>query len=359
MDPLTVASLVVQLVTLSTEVWLYAKRGEKAAISRTYGTTLGWFIVTFSGDTAAEYERIQRVVLRGKDEETLRFRDSVMTECNMTAVAGAIIAQVALTALSLPSLSLVHWTARAFLLFATAAGCLSVYYACTLSRDIGKCYQPKLVRDWLSSATQQASTTTNAEENEKGETQASLSGIFILSAPYTMMSFAILAFIIGLAIYQGFVWTKTLDTDAGKDNSRNVFIAYIVSTGFCQLFFLSAGLIKAIESLLIRGQSRKKLRELTRSNRYSFDSNRTGEDHLQLDEYTSAAFTNNATASAQNNDSAPPQRRLNSTDPYGGLAAALEAAAKAHILSAEADRRVASEYAKLSGPQEYSTVVEG
>ncbi len=215
------------------------------------------------------------------------------------------------------------------------------------------------MRDWLSAATQHAWTGTTAEGNEKDETQASLSGIFILSAPYAMMSFAILAFITGLAIYQGFVWTKTLDTDAGKNNSRNVFVAYIVSTGFCQLFFLSAGVIKAIESLLIRGQSRKKLREFWRSNRDFSDRNTEGEEHFQLDEYTSAAFTNDATASTHNNGSAPPQQRTNFTDPYGGLAAALEAAAKAHILSAEADRRVASEYAKLSGPQEDSTVVEG
>lgn len=49
----------------------------------------------------------------------------------------------------------------------------------------------------------------------------------------------ILSFITGLAIYQGFVWTITLDVDAGKEDSRNVVIAYIVSTGFCELFFLS------------------------------------------------------------------------------------------------------------------------
>ena len=266
---------------------------------------------------------------------------------------GAIIAQVALTALSLPSLSLVHWTARAFLLFATVAGCLSVYYACTLSREIGKCYHPRLVRDWLSSAIEHTSTATNDEENEKDKTQASLSGIFVLSAPYTMMSFAILAFIIGLAIYQGFVWTKTLDTDAGKDNSRNVFIAYIVSTGFCQLFFLFAGVIKAIESLLIRARSREKSREM------AWDLFVRGEEHRQLGKDIFGASTNIATASAQNNDSAPPQQRPNFTNPYGGLAAALEAAAKAHILSAEADRRVASEYTKFLGPQEVSTVVEG
>lgn len=128
----------------------------------------------------------------------------------MTAVAGAVIAQVALTALSLSSLSLAHWTARAFLLFATVAGCLSVYYACTLSRDIGKCYQPELVRDWLSTTGPNPTTITDTEVTEKKERNASLAGIFILSAPYTMMSYSIMAFIIGLAIYQGFVWTRAL-----------------------------------------------------------------------------------------------------------------------------------------------------
>ena len=130
---------------------------------------------------------------------------------------GAIIAQVALTALSLPGLSLAYWTARAFLLFATVSGCLSVYYACTLSRNIGKCYQAKLVRDWLSTMTQHLQI---AEGNGKNETQASLSGIFILSAPYTMMSYAIRSFITGLAIYQGFVWTRTLDMDAGHGRRK-------------------------------------------------------------------------------------------------------------------------------------------
>lgn len=270
---------------------------------------------------------------------------------------GAIIAQVALTALSLSSLSLAHWTARAFLLFATVAGCLSVYYACTLSRDIGKCYKPKLVRDWLSSATRLDSTMKNAEVNETNEPQASLSGIFILSAPYTMMSYSILAFITGLAIYQGFVWTRTLDSDAGKASSRNLFIAYIVSTGFCEFFFLSAGMIKAIESLLIRGLS-KKNRQLDRENRAFLDSHRKGEGPFQLGEYTPTPFASNPAASTQNDAAASQQQRPKFTTPYGGLAEALEAAAKAHVLSAEADRRVASEYAKMSGPQVGSTIVE-
>ena len=85
-DPIS-ALAVISLAASVIRLIYYVKSLEKAAISQTYGPTFGLFIVTFFGDTATEYERIQRVVLRGKDEEALRFRDSVMTECNMTAVA--------------------------------------------------------------------------------------------------------------------------------------------------------------------------------------------------------------------------------------------------------------------------------
>ncbi len=170
---------------------------------------------------------------------------------------GAIIAQVALTALSLPNLSLAHWTARAFLLFATVAGCLSVYYACRLQRTVGKLYRPEMVRDWLTVGSRWK--ISEIAEDRK----AALSAVFLLSAPYTMMSYSILAFITGLAIYQGFVWMRDLDPAAGATNSRNIFIAYIVSTGFCQIFFLSVGGMKHIEgwvdfgSLLVKQQLRE------------------------------------------------------------------------------------------------------
>ena len=37
--------------------------------------------------TADEFERVERVVLRGGDEEALAFRRSVTDECKLTAVA--------------------------------------------------------------------------------------------------------------------------------------------------------------------------------------------------------------------------------------------------------------------------------
>ena len=265
---------------------------------------------------------------------------------------GAIIAQVALTALSLPNLSQAHWTARAFLLFATVAGCLSVYYACKLQRVVGKLYRPGMIRDWLRAGSHVEALkmhSKNASLRSK-QSKAALSAIFLLSAPYTMMSYSILAFIIGLAIYQGFTWTRALDTAAGQINSRNVFIAYIVSTGYCQIFFMSASVVKVIESWVDFGSLRP-MKPASAEDR----KNENDDTALQLEENSANDNADTEATSTQNAHPVSQQRGSEFGRPYGGLAAALEAAAKAHILSAEADRRVASEYAKLSRPQEGST----
>ena len=211
-----------------------------------------------------------------------------------------------------------------------------MYFACSLSRDIGKLLKPELIHDWLSAAPQTMLEQTGQEG--KKERKASLSAIFILSAPYTMMSYAIVAFITGLAIYQGFIWTRNLDTAAGQINSRNVFIAYIVSTGYGGLFFLSAGVIKAMENLLLQQHS-------SRAEKRGFMArHRNDEPSSELKEYPPAIPSNPAAAPSQ---SIRPQNTSDESSSRG-IAAALEAAAKAHILSAEADRRVAAEYAKLS-----------
>ena len=64
---------------------------DRFTISQSYGPTAGFFISICFRSTASEYERLQRVVLPGSDEETLRFRDAVTNECNMTAVAVRLI----------------------------------------------------------------------------------------------------------------------------------------------------------------------------------------------------------------------------------------------------------------------------
>ena len=219
------------------------------------------------------------------------------------------------------------------------SGCLSVYYACSLSRDVGKLFQPELIRDWLSAE----GAPEQMEQGGKKERKVSISAIFILSAPYTMMSYAINAFVLGLAIYQGFVWTRNLDTGAGKINSRNVFIAYIVSSGFCVVFFSFAAVIKLWENqLLLRNATKTKL---SGSVRYPQTD---GDPSSGPGMYQSATSAEKVAAPPQSIQTASQIQDTANESSSGGITAALEAAAKAHILSAEADRQVAMEYARLA-----------
>ena len=231
-----------------------------------YGPRVGVALAFLLGSTATQYLRIQRSVLNGKDEDAVQFRQAVINECNMTAITvstflsisdmpcsvsaqGAIIAQVAITGLSLPSLSSTHWLARAFLLLAVISGCLSVYYACVLQRTVGKLYRPSHVRDWLR-------LPPPSGDGETDVRRASATAVLILSAPFTMVKVSIFSFLIGLTVYQGYTWTRALDSNAGIGASRDVFITLVVGSGFCIIFFMIAFAAKDIETLMRMGRTK-------------------------------------------------------------------------------------------------------
>ena len=225
---------------------------------------------------------------------------------------------MAITGLSLPNLSLTHWVARAFFLFAVTSGCLSVYYCCVLQRTIGKLYSPQLIKSWLSLPREKGSDTSAS--------RASLAAIFILSAPSTMMKASIFAFLIGLAIYQGFTWTRALDSSAGHDDSRDVFITFVVGTGACLFFFLLTFSSKIIETIL----------QLGRGDRHATNSVPVNDSRQRQPMVTTVDHPMHS------------RQGVNAIMAVGGLSTALEAAAQAHIRCAEADRIVALEYSRAS-----------
>ena len=200
-------------------------------------------------------------------------------------------------------MSSTHWVARAFLLFAVASGCLAVYYCCVLQRTIGKLYSAQMIRDWLS-------LPPGKGQGDRSTPGASLAAILITSAPFNMMKASIFAFLLGLAIYQGFTWTRALDTSAGPGNSRDVFITFVIGTGACVLFYLLTFSLKTLEDLLRIGRSR-----------------RNGTTRIPLSGMG---------------------HQVDEVVVRGSLSAALEAAALAHIRCAEADQRVALEYSRAS-----------
>ena len=186
---------------------------------------------------------------------------------------------------------------------------------------MGKLYQPEGIRNWL----RLPPPGLNYDDDDP---KASLPAVLIISAPFTMVKFSIFAFLAGLAIYQGFTWTRQLDSSAGKGDSRDVFITLMIGTGLCSIFFFLTFSLKNIETLLRTG------------NPYSA-SNEPRNQTLNRDSQWRELQNIHPTVPIQDAD------RVIS----GGLAAALEAAAQAHVRCADADRLVAIEYARIANNQ--------
>lgn len=179
---------------------------------------------------------------------------------------GAIITQVAITALSLPYLSQTHWIARASFVVSLCAGTLSVFFSVLLQRTIGALYEPRLLRAWLSelghfptvnqlnTLRQTWDNVPQAERTRQGwetfkstfrtsfvefdarqvqEGAASIFSAVILDIPRSMINLSLGAFLIGFAMYFGFLWARGLDTNAGLNDSRDVFITFIISVLCC------------------------------------------------------------------------------------------------------------------------------
>lgn len=82
-------------------------------------------------------------------DQAMAFKDSYTPTFNMVGVAGAIIAQIALTALSLPSLDDIHWTAQAAFGVGLVAGSLAIFCSCVLQSKMSGLHSPYAVRRWL------------------------------------------------------------------------------------------------------------------------------------------------------------------------------------------------------------------
>ncbi|OBT43869.1 hypothetical protein VE00_05363 [Pseudogymnoascus sp. WSF 3629] len=57
----------------------------------------------------------------------------------------------------------------------------------------------------------------------------SASSVITVSAPQMLLTISLCSLLIGFGIYFGFRWTRSLDQNAGQNDSRNVFITYITS----------------------------------------------------------------------------------------------------------------------------------
>ena len=99
MDPLSISAGAISILATVANVKQYLdardaartqREAQRTALVGNYGPTVGVAVSLLFGNTASQYLRIQRSVLKGQDEDAVQFRQAVTNECNMTAIAVSI-----------------------------------------------------------------------------------------------------------------------------------------------------------------------------------------------------------------------------------------------------------------------------
>lgn len=139
------------------------------------------------------------------------------------------MAQIAITALALDYLSAAHWVARAFFLASLLAGCASVYYAMYQLRTFGRLITSGDVKKWLRGLPREIKDTN--------KNIPSAAAVLVLDTPRGLVDMAAASFVCGLSIYVVFVFINDLDDSAGKNDSRNITIAYFISMWLCATLY--------------------------------------------------------------------------------------------------------------------------
>jgi hypothetical protein len=99
----------------------------------------------------------------------------------------------------------------------------------------------------------------------------SVAAVVSISAPQMLLSDSLFSLLTALGIYFGFTWTRSLDSDAGYHDSRNVFIFYIVGLAVCIVVYSVSGII----------QDEDKRTEYRIIQRYCDDWIKANEDHVR------------------------------------------------------------------------------
>ena len=175
---------------------------------------------------------------------------------------GAIFASVGLTALQLPGMYDVHWTARCSLAASMILGTLSVIKAAGLHQQIGILNSPLAIRLWLSRGRHEAysefifstfipryvtkparksndgkSTSEDPESEPKSSAilefdvlplESSISALKVIAMPRALLDIALLFFIVGFLLYILLMWVEKVQSR--PSDSRNIFIVLLIVT---------------------------------------------------------------------------------------------------------------------------------
>ena len=154
--------------------------------------------------------------------------------------------QVAITALSLPSIESAHWTAKGLWVAAIVYGVFAVKESIEQQAQLSSCLDSRLIKDKLSF---ERKLEASGEICTGGSIDAALS----LASPQRLVSFSAHTFFLGLAVYLGTVWTSGGNRVPGPNDSRNIFLCCICCFAGELLKALVLAVITSMDSAMERG----------------------------------------------------------------------------------------------------------
>lgn len=149
----------------------------------------------------------------------------------------AIIAQIAITMLSLAKFDSVHWSARALAYSSLICGITATFYAFMVQQLLSDLHSPEDVRAWLTTARHTrpwfhrvvlgGERATNTEDRIP-----SIAAAITLTMASKLLRIAVVALFVALGIYLGSVHQSGLGTLEGQNADTSVLIVFIVVLSF-------------------------------------------------------------------------------------------------------------------------------
>ncbi|KAJ5249458.1 hypothetical protein N7524_011774 [Penicillium chrysogenum] len=217
----------------------------------------------------------------------------------MLAVAAAIVAQIAITALALKDLEKVHWTAEAAFVLSLTAGGLSVFYACLVQQRMSSLFTADDVKNFFSKPSSSeefrsleqhldhlisdlrkssSGDDATARHQEVIELEsmikkfksrnkwksASFHSILMVKAPTLLLKYALASFIMGLGIYFGCLAFSGGGTQKPQGSYRAIFVVYIVTSVLGLLIYYVPSILKELELSPVRRYAQIMTNELAK-----------------------------------------------------------------------------------------------
>ncbi|KAI7088627.1 hypothetical protein KC356_g3147 [Hortaea werneckii] len=244
-----------------------------------YGLRRTLFLQLVFPDALDMIGRIHKDVIQdGTLHAATLTRDAMCANYNMTAVAAAIIAQVAISGLGLDEIANTHWMVQAAFIVSLVSGLLSVYYCCIIQQSFGTLVSPDDIKDWLCTPGEwhgmkdelhkqinsfRPGTETTGTREQLQMTQdrvlarlqsdrwvtPSINSAVILVAPVRLLNLAVAAFLIGLGIYLGLAFSENIAIAAGNQGNLANMIIYILVVVICLLLFWIPVVLRLLERL--------------------------------------------------------------------------------------------------------------